>query len=91
MLVAYQRSGLSPREFAVETGMGYSTLTRWLRQGARARRSVPPAFVPVPNLFSGAAPLPAYRLMFPQGVRVEVASGFRSEELGALLQRVRAL
>jgi transposase-like protein len=89
ILTAYRRGRLSQKEFAAQAGIGHSTLTLWLRQAA-ARKAGPSTFVPVPNLFSGAA-APAYRLQLPQGVTVEVSAGFRSEELGALLQLLQAL
>jgi hypothetical protein len=91
ILAAYQRSPLTQKEFTAQAGIGCSTLAAWRRQSATSQPSGPPAFVPVPSLFPAAAPRPAYRIEFPQGVIVEVASGFRSEELGALLRGVQAL
>jgi transposase-like protein len=91
ILAAYQRSPLTQKEFAAHAGIGYSTLTLWLRQAATAKNSAPAAFVPVPNLFSVAAAPSAYRIEFPQGMIVAVGSGFQAEELGALLQQVQRL
>lgn len=91
ILAAYQNSPLTQKEFAAQAGIGCSTLTSWLRRAHTAKNFNPPAFVPVPNLFPAAAQLPAYRLQFPQGVIVEVAPGFASAELGALLQLVQRL
>ena len=91
LLAAYRRSGLTQKEFAAQAGLGLSTLSLWLRQAASAKTPGPSALVPVPNLFAPAAPPPAYRLQFPRGVIVEVASGFQSEELSALLQAVEGL
>jgi len=91
ILAAYQRSPLTQKEFAAQAGIGCSTLAAWRRQSATTKPSGPPAFVPVPNLFSAAVPRSAYRIEFPRGVIVEVASGFQSEELGALLRGVQAL
>ena len=91
ILAAYQRSGLTQKKFAAQTGIGYSTLTLWLRQAATAKKSGRFAFVPVPNLFSSASAPPAYRLQFPRGVMVEVAPGFQSAELSALLELVQRL
>jgi len=90
ILAEYQRSGLTQREFAARAGIGYSTLTLWLRKAA-ANPSEPSVFVPVPNLFSSTAVTSAYRLVLPKGVIVEVATGFESAELSALLQVVQAL
>jgi len=91
ILGAYKNSPLTQKEFAAQAGIGCSTLASWLRRACSAKNSNPPAFVPVPNLFPAAAPLPAYRLQFPQGVIVEVAPGFEAVELGALLQLVQRL
>ena len=91
ILSAYQRSPLTQKEFAAQAGIGWSTLTSWLGKAAPAKPSGAAAFVPVPNLFSAAAPPSAYRLQFPAGMIVEVAPGFQSEELGALLQLVQGL
>jgi hypothetical protein len=88
---AYQRTRLTQREFAAQAGIGYSTLTLWLRKATTGRAASRPSFVPVPNLFPATAAAPAYRLQFPRGVIVEVASGFQSVELGALLQLVQTL
>jgi uncharacterized protein involved in copper resistance len=90
IVAAYQRSQLTQKAFAAQAGVGYSTLTLWLRK-AGAGKSGKAAFVSVPNLFSAAAAAPGYRLQFPRGMIVEVVPGFRSEELGALLQVVQAL
>jgi transposase-like protein len=91
ILATYQRSRLTQKEFAIQAGIGCSTLAAWRRQAATTKLPGPPAFVPVPSLFPAAAPHLAYRIEFPRGVIVEVASGFQSEELGALLRRVQAL
>lgn len=90
ILAAYERSRLPQKDFAAQAGIGHSTLTLWLRQAA-AKDSGNSTFVPVPNLFSVASASPSYRLQFPRGVIVEVASGFQAEELGALLKQVQTL
>ena len=92
-MAAYRRSQLTQKAFAAQAGIGYSTLTFWLRKTATVKKSGQAAFVPVPNLFSSsaAAPAPAYRLQFPRGLVVDVAAGFQSAELGALLQLVQRL
>src|SRR5258708_37676714 len=68
-----------------------AALTFWLRKAAMAKKSGQAALVPVPNLFSRAAAAPAYRLQFPRGLVMEVARGFESAELDALLQLVQRL
>ena len=91
ILAAYQRSQLTQKKFAAQTGIGCSTLTSWLRKAATSELSGVAAFVPVPNLFSAATTPPAYRLEFPRGHVLEVSPGFQSQELGALLQLVQRL
>ena len=90
LLAAYQRSGLPQTSFADQAGIARSTLIRWLRNDP-TQKAVQSPLVPVPNLFSAVTATPAYRLRFPQGMIVEVAPGFRSEDLDALLQLVQAL
>src|SRR5213596_2636739 len=91
ILAAYQRSRLSQKDFAAQASIGHSTLTLWLRKAAATKVGGPSTFVPVPNLFSTGGATPAYRLQFPRGLVVEVAPGFESVELNALLQLVQRL
>lgn len=95
ILAAYRRSRLTQKEFATQAGIGHSTLTLWLRKAGAPRKAYGKAsgsaFVSMPNLFSASSPLAAYRVQFPRGVIVEVAPGFQSEELGALLEVVQRL
>jgi transposase-like protein len=90
LLAQYRRSGLTQKQFAAKAGIGYSTLTLWLRKTAPASKPRKSAFVAVPNLLSTAT-APSYRLRFSGGLSVEVASGFRTEELASLLQVVQRL
>jgi transposase-like protein len=90
LLAQYRRSGLTQRQFAAKAGIGYSTLTLWLRKAGPASKPPKSAFVAVPNLLATTAAA-TYRLRFSGGLSVEVASGFRSEELAALLQVVQRL
>ena len=90
-MAEYRRSRLTQRRFAARIGIGYSTLTLWLRQASPGKKSGRFTLVPVPNMFSAAAGVPAYRVQFPGGVMVEVSAGFESEELGVLLNQVRGL
>ena len=90
LLAQYRRSGLTQRQFAAKAGIGYSTLTLWLRKAAPVRKTSKSAFVAVPNLLSTPVTAP-YRLRFAGGLSVEVAAGFRSEELASLLEVVQRL
>ena len=89
ILAAFHQSKLPQTTFADQVGIALSTLLRWLRE-APARKPAQSPLVPVPNLFSAVTTAPAYRLRFPQGMILEVASGFQTEELGTLLQLIQA-
>jgi transposase-like protein len=88
----YHQSGLTQKAFAAQVGIGCSTLTSWLRKAERAGADgSEAAFVPVPNLFPAANRTMPYRIEFPRGLTVAVASGFQERELSALLQLVQRL
>jgi hypothetical protein len=90
ILQSYRESSLTQKEFAVQAGIGVSTLLAWLRQseGEKARGT---GFVAVPNLLA-TLPAPAgYRLQWPGGLSLEVRPGFAAAELAALLQLLPAL
>jgi transposase-like protein len=82
ILRAYGRSQWPQKKFALQAGIGVSTLAAWLRKAA-VKKEGGASFVAVPNLLSAA---PAYRLQWPGGLSLEVRSGFSAQELGALLQ-----
>jgi hypothetical protein len=83
----YQRSGLTQCEYASQLGVGYSTLTKWLK---RARQHAPPdssepnvEFVPVRTPLSFGSP--PYQLRWPGGLCLELARGFDPAEVRQLL------
>ena len=83
----YGGTQLSQREFASQAGIGVSTLQLWLRKAAIGRRWARSAgFVEVPNPLAQAPGVAAYRLHLAGGIDLEVASGFRPEELTSLLR-----
>ena len=87
---AYQRSQLTQREFANQAEISVSALQLWLRKAARLSTQTP-AFVEVPNLLAQAPGPAVYRLRLPGAIDLEIGSGFRPEELAALLQLLRSL
>ena len=68
-----------------------TTLQSWLRKAASAPPAPPAKFLPVPNLLTAAPARWTYRLHLTGGMQLEVASGFRPEELTTLLRVVREL
>ena len=69
-----------------------STLQLWLRKAAAPKvPSHASPFVSIPNLLSAPSDPPVYRLRLPGGLTLEVPSGFKTEELGSLLQTLQAL
>ncbi|MGH7940992.1 MAG: IS66 family insertion sequence element accessory protein TnpA [Limisphaerales bacterium] len=85
----YRQSGLTQKAFAAQAGVGYSTLSSWIRKAA-GQSGDAPQFIPVPNLLPGAGAI-SYRIEFGRGLSVAVASGFQARELSALLQVVQRL
>jgi transposase-like protein len=90
LLAAYGRSGLSPTQFALQKGLGRTTLYRWLSQSRRPASSPKSAFVEVPNLLSGPSSR-SYHLRFPNGAVLELARGFAAEEVRLLAQLLKSL
>ena len=100
ILAAFGPSGLTREQFAAQRGIASSTLHRWLRRArhptepTNPARDTPPTFVAVPHLLTPAAPPatePGYQIHFPNGMKVEVGTGFGLAELTGLLHAVRAL
>jgi len=89
LLKAYRRSDLSQREFCAQRGIGLSTLGFWLRKGSR-HLSTEAEFVEIPNLTSSASGAAIYRVELRNGVKIELGSGFRSEEVDVLLRLLQA-
>ena len=91
MLTTYQGGHLTQKDFAAKIGVVPATLAAWVRRAAAAQAASSDAFVSVPNLFPAAASGPAYRIIFPKGVMVEVGPGFSPAEIKTLLRLVRDL
>jgi len=91
LIAQYKGSGLTQREFARSAGIGYSTFTSWLRR----RRAIPAAtarpWVAV-DVVKAASPVSSarYQLEWPNGMRISVGTGFDAQEVGQLLNLVRA-
>ena len=87
-----KQSGLSLQKFAVQEGIAFSTLQRWARKARlAATRQGNARLVEVPNLLPTPTAGAAYRLHFPRGYVLEVASGFAVQELRALAQVLQSL
>jgi len=91
ILEQYHQSGLTQKVFAAQAGISYSALNSWLRRALTHSAGNPPQFVTLPNLLSTGRATAAYRLQWPDGFTVEVATGFAAPELGALLHVARRL
>jgi hypothetical protein len=90
ILQSYRDSQLTQKEFAAQAGIGVSTLQAWRRKAA-VNKGGDCGFVAVPNLLSVLPAAPAYRLQWPDGLSLEVRSGFACEELAGLLQLLQRL
>ncbi len=91
ILNEYRGSQLCQREFATRAGIGLSTLQLWLRKAAASPPVSGAGFVEVPNPLAQAFSAAAYRLRLTGGIDLEVAPGFRPEELTSLLRVLRQL
>lgn len=92
LLQDYRGSRLSQRQFAKQAGIGVSTLQLWLRKAARGPTLDRKAgFVELPNPLTHAPGARAYRLRLAGGIELEVASGFRLEELASLVRVLQGL
>ena len=93
LVAGYHRSGLTQGEFAVRNGLSLSCLRTWLRR-SRAADEDPsrPTLLRLPvDLTAGCQAGPAYRIMFPCGHSLEVAAGFRVDELREVCRLLRGL
>lgn len=91
LIAAYQRSGLSQRDFAQQHGIAPSNIQRWAQQETGAPSQGTAALVEVPNLLASRAGAGAYRVRFPQGLHLELARGFDVEEVRALAHLLQNL
>jgi Transposase len=92
IVAAFQRSGLSQRDFAIRQGVAASNLQRWVNRSQVAdptKRQV--ALVEVPNLLASRPGSPGYRLHFAKGLMLEVAGGFEPGEVRVLAQLLQSL
>jgi len=89
ILKAYRRSKLPQRRFAAQAGIGLSTLGSWLRKSA-PQQSPSSDWIELPNLVSTPPSQPVYRVHLPNGVKVELGTGFGPEEVGVLLGLLEA-
>jgi transposase-like protein len=92
IVTAYRESGLGVRAFARQNGLPHSTLHRWVCEG-RSQRSPDNqgTLLEVPNLLTSPESQPPYRLHLGPEPVLEVASGFKVEELRVLLQLLQGL
>jgi transposase-like protein len=92
LVAAYERSGLSQRDFASRMGIAVSNLGRWVRNSQEAGPGEGrAALVEVPNLLASGPGSRAYRLHFSKGLMLEVAGGFEPDEVRVLAQLVQSL
>jgi hypothetical protein len=86
ILQTWRSSPLTDKAYAAQAGVGVSTLHAWHRQAAARPPSPRPAFVAVPNLLTAVPVAPSYQLQWPNGLRLEVRSGFAAGDAADLRQ-----
>jgi hypothetical protein len=87
-VVAYESSGKTQRQFALESGVPYATLSQWVRRRRQAAVAVNAArWVPVevkPERRPGAG----YQVQCSNGASVRIPEGFDVAEVRQLLELV---
>jgi len=92
ILASYEQSGLSSRDFAAQHDISFSTLQRWTLKSQLGKADASRTrLVEVPNLFAAGPGVATYRVRFPRGLVLEVASGFQPSELQSLVQLLQNL
>lgn len=93
LLVEYQRSDLTQKEFARRNGISLSCLVAWLRKSrGRCGKEAAPAFLPLPvDLPPLHRPRLAYKIGFANGHSLELLPGFQVDELKQLCQLLHSL
>ncbi len=93
LVAGYQHSGVTQREFAARHGLGLSCLRSWLYKSRAAESAAPRAtLIRLPVNLPGATPAgPTFRIGFPGGLSLEVATGFQADELRELCGLLREL
>ena len=91
ILQRYQQTALTQRAFAAQAGVSVSTLQSWLRKAAARKAAGQTQFIALPQVKGPLSAAPAYRLVWPSGVALEVRAGFAAAELAAWLQLLPAL
>lgn len=90
ILATLDASGLNARDFARQHGLCVSTLYRWRRLSSIRKDNPERAcLIELPGALDTRRSLSAYRLLFPDGVTLEVAPGFNSDELRTLTELLR--
>ena len=84
-------SGLTQRQFAQQAGVGYSTLTNWLRRAKRSplARTTRPQWLPVEVLPGVSRPASGYQIQWPDGTSLQVCPGFATPEVRQLVELLR--
>ena len=92
LLQRYHASGRTQRQFAQQVGVGYSTLTNWLRRARRGQRPSAPAsqWLPVEVLPASSRPASGYQIQWADGTRLEVERGFALQEVRHLVEVLRS-
>ena len=89
LLTAYDRQGLSAREFARQHGIPVASLGNWLRR-RRSRASAPsPRWIEVMNPAPAAAPGPVVTIDGLPGLQLHLAAGFPPGPVAELINLLR--
>ena len=83
---SYLDTQLTQREFADNAGISTVTLRKWLKSFNGTSCPPRPQFLALPNLVPKTDSQPAFRLILPSGLVLEVRQGFTPGELEAMIR-----
>lgn len=89
ILEEYERGSKGSHEFAAEQNIAVSTLWAWRRRYGSGSKAGRPRFVEVSKESISALGGATAQIRFPDGLTVELSSGFAVEPVAQLVQRLR--
>jgi transposase-like protein len=91
VLALYRGGGLTQKEVAAQYDIAVATLQRWLHTPQESQDHRRGQLIEVPNLLETQGSDRPYRLLFPQGLVLELTPGFQAELVRTLAQLLQSL
>ena len=91
LLRAFDREGLSARQFALQHQIAPASLANWLRRRRAGKSVVKPRWVEVVRSSPPASPGPVVTIEGLQGLKIHLAAGFVPGPVVELMELLREL